>query len=311
MKMKKRKQSRKWKVVVLAACLAAALSLSLTACGEETPAPAASSSTASTSSAAASYGGTTLSTGKYSSIQAYLDSPAVKAQLDALKNNLGSSMGSMEIYGDGNRMVYEYYLPSELPINSSTRAQIESAIETQASVFETLVDELETQTTVVNPCVVVYYKNPDGSLVYEKTFSGNGSSSTTSSIVGGYTAPSGGSSTSQGAVFYNSLNDFVNADIVQDQLDSMRDSMSDMGLTFKVFAENNDTLVYEFVSSSLEDSYVSSYIQTQLNSENAQATYGMIASQIGNYCNVVNPKVAVRFINSNGEILAARTFTAN
>ena len=107
---------------------------------------------------------------------------------------------------------------------------------------------------------------------------------------------------------YATLEDFLNSDMMQEQLDSQVASLEGTGLTAEVTAEDN-RLVYNFIFTdpNMTAGVDASTLQSNLDSQ--ASTFESIASTIPLAVEIENPVVVVRYLDSAGTELASREFT--
>lgn len=180
---------------LLAAVMAVAMVLSLAACGgngssssqpsssessassEETSSAeessAADSSSEESSSEASS--STAAAAGKYESIQAFLDDPTVKSQLDSMIESLTSGDDSMKVSvtAEGDTLVYTFvFVGQEFSDEDKTTMHdaLESAMSTQAATFEGIAGSLSDAIELSDPKVRVVYAAEDGSEIFSQEF---------------------------------------------------------------------------------------------------------------------------------------------
>lgn len=107
---------------------------------------------------------------------------------------------------------------------------------------------------------------------------------------------------------YATLEDFINSDMMQDQLDSQIASLEGTGLTAEVIAEDNK-LVYSFtitdpnVAAALDAASLQSTLDSQA------STFESIASMIPLAVEIDNPVVVVRYLDSAGAVIVSQEFT--
>ena len=107
---------------------------------------------------------------------------------------------------------------------------------------------------------------------------------------------------------YATLEDFINSDMMQEQLDSQIASLEGTGLTAEVIAEDNK-LVYSFtitdpnVAASLDAASLQSTLDSQA------STFESIASMIPLAVEIDNPVVVVRYLDSAGAVIVSQEFT--
>lgn len=107
---------------------------------------------------------------------------------------------------------------------------------------------------------------------------------------------------------YATLEDFINSDLMQEQLDSQIASLEGTGLTADITAEDNK-LVYNFtitdpnVAASLDAAALQSSLDSQA------STFESIASMIPLAVEIDNPVVVVRYLDSAGTVIVSQEFT--
>ena len=163
---------------VLAACMMATMALAATACnstsdtGSGSPSAASSqevsSKEASSSEASASSeGSSTAVTGKYASVEEYVESDLFQTQLKSAMSSLSGM--DLKVTGEGDKLVYTYTYDEGIATDGLASA-LSSAMETQASTFESLASSLKLAVDVENPVVAVRYLAHDGTEIYSHEY---------------------------------------------------------------------------------------------------------------------------------------------
>ena len=177
---------------LLAAVMAVAMVLSLAACGgngssssqpsssessasSEETSSAEESSAADSSSEESSSEASSTAAGKYESIQAFLDDPTVKSQLDSMIESLTSGDDSMKVSvtAEGDTLVYTFvFVGQEFSDEDKTTMHdaLESAMSTQAATFEGIAGSLSDAIELSDPKVRVVYAAEDGSEIFSQEF---------------------------------------------------------------------------------------------------------------------------------------------
>lgn len=183
---------------LLAAVMAVAMVMSLAACGgdskdknsssepssSESSASSENTSSAEDSSAADSSkeesssetSSAVTTNGKYESIQAFLDDPTVKAQLDSMIESLTAGDDSMDVSvaADGDTLVYTFVFVGQTLAEDEITVMhdaLESAMATQAATFENIAGSLNDAIEVSDPKVLVVYEAEDGTEIFSQEFS--------------------------------------------------------------------------------------------------------------------------------------------
>lgn len=123
---------------------------------------------------------------------------------------------------------------------------------------------------------------------------------------------SGGLDTDDSGSFsaYNTLEEFIDSDILKDQIDSYNTELEGTGIRAEILAEG-DTLVYNFV---IENDAVAEVVDIDTVRASLEAesdVYEGIAAMLPAIADVENPAVVVRYVNSSGDELLSMTFTAD
>ncbi len=104
----------------------------------------------------------------FSTVQEYID--AQKDDIDASIASMEGSGMSMEIFADGDTLVYRYVYDLKVPVTKAVKKQFEENLALYEQQFYSVVDEMCEFIDVENPKVKLIYENPDGATVYEHTF---------------------------------------------------------------------------------------------------------------------------------------------
>lgn len=106
---------------------------------------------------------------------------------------------------------------------------------------------------------------------------------------------------------YATLEEFVNSDIMQEQLETQTASLEGTGISAAITAEGNK-LIYNFTITDpdLAATIDAASLQSTLDSQ--ASTYESIASTIPLAVEIDNPVVVVRYLDSAGTELASREF---
>lgn len=106
--------------------------------------------------------------GKSGTVEDYLNKPEIKSQIDETIEAIEGSGMSMEVIGEGNKMIYSYKFetPIEDEVLDTAKATLEEGVKAQESIFKQAAKELETEGKVKDAVVVIQYLNADGSEIY-------------------------------------------------------------------------------------------------------------------------------------------------
>lgn len=157
--------------------LSAACLLSLAACGGEKEPNESKTSSAPVSSATQSGAGTPASTaagedGLFANIEALMASEEMKSQLASTLDSMKSDDMDVTVTGEGNKLVYTFTYKDigDMDLGELSDS-LSDATETLGGTFETIASSLAATVKEANPTVVVIYKAPDGSELYNHEFS--------------------------------------------------------------------------------------------------------------------------------------------
>ena len=112
---------------------------------------------------------TSCNNGKIDSIEAFVATDEMQSQIKEAKESVEDGTLSMDIVGEGNKLVYVYTYQTDLDIEA-TKEALATAIEQQASVFENVAKEIKNAVNVENPIVEVRYLAKDGTEIYSQEF---------------------------------------------------------------------------------------------------------------------------------------------
>ena len=150
---------------VFACVMAAAAIMTLTASGNDKSSPPAESSEAESSAA------TDLPTsGKFATIDEFVNSSIMQSQIKTLKDSAGDSgMDDITLAGEGNKLIYTFTFAEGTETEGMAEA-LEAALDTQASTFENVASSLKAAVEVEDPIVVVTYADSEGNEIYSREF---------------------------------------------------------------------------------------------------------------------------------------------
>lgn len=162
--------------MLLIAC-AAVSALLITACGgsgndaaKTTPQTEDTSDDATAEDDAAEDTSDTDTTGKYATIQEFIDSDMMQQSLQQQMESLEGTGMSMTITGEENKLVYTFTIDDPDLSAAINPADLESSLDSQASTFESVAAILPAAIDVDNPVVVVRYIGSDGTELASREF---------------------------------------------------------------------------------------------------------------------------------------------
>lgn len=281
---------KKIAIALLAVCVVGGSVVGMTACGEE-PTP-------TTPSASSAYTNNYSNTG----VQDYLNRSDVQSQINTLKSGLKDSGSTLDVVAEGNSMVYIYKFNTMQSLTQSDLDTISSQLKSQQEVFRSLINEIESLTSAVNPSVVTRYVNADGSIIIELTSTKTSMVDTTPA--GSYTPTTSTGSYGTATQKFASLQAYLdaNASTLNSSLDSLVDTFykeTGVRLNMDIYAQGN-TLVYEMRMVSYQDDSFGTYMQNFLNDSDTKSAYSSIADQVEQYVDAnINVKILVKDVNGN------------
>lgn len=115
--------------------------------------------------------------GKFVSIDAFLNDPEVKPEIDSMIEALVSSESGMTatVAGDGDKLIYSFTFSEDVMPEGTDLETIKTALEANissvASTFEGVAAEIANVVDIKDPKVVVAYNAPDGTEIFSQEFS--------------------------------------------------------------------------------------------------------------------------------------------
>ena len=164
--------------LLLLTCAAVA-ALFITACGGSSDDSAASDDAAQTEDTADDASGDDAAaddssdgdiTGKYATIQEFIDSDMMQESLQEQMASLEGTGMSMSITGEDNKLIYSFTIDDPDLSAAIDPADLESSLDSQASTFESVAAVLPAAIEVDNPVVVVRYLGSDGTELASREF---------------------------------------------------------------------------------------------------------------------------------------------
>lgn len=117
--------------------------------------------------------------GKFASIQEFIDSDIMQDQLAPQVESLADSGMTMELTGEDNRLIYNFIIQDKelSDLLASDPSSLESTLESQASTYSSVAASLTAAVDVEDPVVVVRYTGNDGTELASKEFPADSASS--------------------------------------------------------------------------------------------------------------------------------------
>ncbi|HJD46462.1 MAG TPA: DUF4854 domain-containing protein [Candidatus Mediterraneibacter norfolkensis] len=131
---------------------------------EQTAEPASEETTDDSSDAAV--------TGKYATLQEFLEDDITQEQLNTQIESLEGSGITADVTAEDNKLIYSFTVENPDLAAAMDAATVESTLESQASTFEAIASSLKAAVEVENPVVVVRYLDNTGAEITSKEFAG-------------------------------------------------------------------------------------------------------------------------------------------
>lgn len=109
---------------------------------------------------------------------------------------------------------------------------------------------------------------------------------------------------------FATVEEFVNSDIMQEQLNSVKSSIEGSGISLEITGTDN-TLTYSFIYEDLGDTNIEE-LAAALNStmDSMESTYADVADSLKDAVDVESPVVIVSYVTADGTEICSREFTA-
>lgn len=110
--------------------------------------------------------------GKFASIQEFIESDIMQEQLAAQTESLAESGMTLELTGEGSQLIYNFIIKDKdlSTLLASDPGSLESTLESQASTYSSVAASLTEAIDVEDPVVVVRYTGNDGTELFSKEF---------------------------------------------------------------------------------------------------------------------------------------------
>lgn len=108
-------------------------------------------------------------TGKFATMDEYVNSDLVQSQLESMMSSMEGQGMTMEIKGDGNKLIYTYRY-DELAKEDGMAETLQAGLEAEAATFKSVASSLSLAVEVENPVVVVEYIDMNGEVIYSQEF---------------------------------------------------------------------------------------------------------------------------------------------
>lgn len=107
---------------------------------------------------------------------------------------------------------------------------------------------------------------------------------------------------------YDSVADYVNSDLIQNQISSIKESLAESGMEMEVTGEDNK-LIYTYAYTELTE--VDGMADALASGLDAQAdTFKSVAKSLRAAVDEENPVVVVRYLDANGDEIYSQEFAA-
>lgn len=109
-------------------------------------------------------------TGKFASVQEFVESDMMQEELASQMSSLEGSGMSMELTAEDNKLIYNFKIDDPDLSAAMDVSALESSLDSQASTFESVAGILPAAIDVENPVVVVRYLDSDGNELASREF---------------------------------------------------------------------------------------------------------------------------------------------
>ena len=108
--------------------------------------------------------------GKFPSVEEFVASDMIQDQVETVRESLEGSGMAAESVAEGDALVYLYTIENDALAAAMDADALQSAIDSQASMFEGIAAMLTTAVEVENPSVIVRYVDNQGNEIYSQEF---------------------------------------------------------------------------------------------------------------------------------------------
>ena len=109
------------------------------------------------------------SNGKFNTIADFVNSEQMQEQLESAKSAAESQGMSIDITGEGDKLIYTYTFPADTDLTGAADI-LKEGLDAQADTFKNVASSLKDAVNVDNPIVVVLYQDSEGNEVYSAEF---------------------------------------------------------------------------------------------------------------------------------------------
>lgn len=113
---------------------------------------------------------TAETSGKFASIQDFIDSDLFQKHLEPKITDFEKKGLSMSFSSEDSKLIWNFKIDNPNLSNAMNPASLESTLDSQASAFESVADTLTTAVNVDNPIVLVRYLNSEGTELASREF---------------------------------------------------------------------------------------------------------------------------------------------
>ena len=113
-------------------------------------------------------------TGKYATLEEYINNPDVKKQLDNAMSVGSNEYGKMNItVEDGSKIVYVFTMNDTIEINDSTKSVLENGLTAYESYMKLFISQIKNNVEQEDISVIIRYCDQNGNTVVEREFTDN------------------------------------------------------------------------------------------------------------------------------------------
>lgn len=108
---------------------------------------------------------------EFSSVQEYLESDDVQAQVQQFIASVDGSGMKMDITAEGDSLVYTCTFETQIDVTEEIKDYFENAYETQQDTMDDMLEQMGELISVKNPSVIFRYLNADGTEISSHEYS--------------------------------------------------------------------------------------------------------------------------------------------
>ena len=155
--------------IAVCGALIAAMVLSFTACSNDGGSDGGAANVSSAAAENTSSGTGTNTIGMFDTVEEYVASDMFQAQMDVIKDQFEGTGVTVEITGEGNKLIYTYTYDTVENVDGLAET-IEAGIDTMADQLDTVFAQLKLVVKEENPVIEYVYVDANGEIIYSREF---------------------------------------------------------------------------------------------------------------------------------------------